>query len=300
MTTNSGEPSSFMDSLTISNEAVKSPYFGIVYGGDGVGKTHLCKFSDKPFYLSLEKGAEKVAGVGKYLVRNSSGLDVVYIPKSSDEFFTMLKKLANKKSPYKTVVIDGAMFLNDLFCADVISKEPHILVKVDGSDSKQLVAVNSLSDYDYTTGYERLHSLWSGLFLAGIDRLNYIGINVIMIAHARMRDALDANGDKYPKWQIDLTEYGNVSIPRLLSNRADFVFYMESEISTTKKKGAFGAGPRTVAEDTGTSIVNVYTRKTSRFNAKVRATIAADVKDSYSIDIYNDETSKQIFLDLLK
>jgi len=194
---------SFMDALTISDEAVKSPYFGIVYGGDGVGKTHLCKFAEKPFYLSLEKGAEKVAGVGKFLVKNSVGQDVVYIPKSSTEFFTMLKKLANKTSPYKTIVIDGAMFLNDLFCADIIANEPVVMAKVEGHDKKQAVPVESLSDYDYSKGYEKLHSLWAGLFLAGIDRLNYLGINVILIAHARMRDSLDANGDKYPKWQID-------------------------------------------------------------------------------------------------
>jgi AAA domain len=288
------KPVSFLDSLTISDEAISTPYFGIVYGDNGVGKTHLCKFSPKPFYIPLEKGVEKVAGVGKFTVKNAAGDDIVYIPKTLDEFFQMMRKLANRQSPYKTVVVDGGMFADKLFTADVIAKNPTV------TDKNGTVAVTSISDYTYGTGYEKLQAIWEGKFFAAVDRLHSLGINVILIAHARMKDALDKNGDKYPKWQIDMAEFGAVSIPRLLSNRADFVFYMEAEVSTSKKAGTFGAGPRTVANDLGPGEIKLYTRKTSRFNAKVRATSAANVANEYSIDIYDDATSQKIFDDLVK
>ena len=294
MTTNSAKEPSFLDSLVISEEAVKSPYFGIIYGGDGVGKTHLCKFAPKPFFIAVEKGVEKVAGVGKFTIKNPDGMDVVYMPKSQDEFFQMMLKFCRKGHDYKTIVVDSGMFADKLFIADVIAKNPTY------TNKNGTFAVTSIQDYDYGVGYEKLQSTWSGMFFAAVDKLHSRGINVILIAHARMKDTLDNNGDKYPKWQIDMAEFGSTSIPRLLSNKADFVFYMEAEVSTSKKAGSFGAAPRTVADDLGPGNIKLYTRKTSRFNAKVRATDANNVMDEYEIDIRNDETSKLIFTDLEK
>ena len=96
-----------------------------------------------------------------------------------------------------------------------------------------------------------------------------------------------------------MLEFGRISVPNLLSAKADAILFMRSEVHTKKKPNAFGPA-KTVADNDQAPEIIVYTRGTSAFEAGVRTTIAANVQDSYTIDIYDDSTSKQLFEDLKK
>jgi hypothetical protein len=282
------EPS-FLDDLTISDEVVKGPYFGILYGPAGVGKTWLCKHAEKPFFIACEKGVEKVGGVGKFLDKDGS----VYLPKTSDEFFKMIGSLCKKGHEYKTIVIDSGMFVDKLFVEQVIREYPTETIR------KQEVEVKSISDYTFGKGYQRVVSIWESRFFAAIHALHKRAINVILIAHSKDKTVRDLSGDEFKKNAIDMLEFGRASVPNLLSAKADWVLFMRSEIKTNKKLSQFGEIKNHADNDIPPDIV-VYTRGSSGYDAKVRTEFISNVKDQYIIDITDYSTSKQLFTDLEK
>jgi len=286
MTTNS-----FLDTLSISQEAISGPYFGILYGSAGVGKTWLCKHAEKPFFIATEKGCEKVVGIGKFTIKDEEGNESVYLPKNTEEFFEMLRKFTRKGHDYKTIVVDSGMFVDKLFVNDIIAADPTETTKAGTK------AITSLSDYKFGTGFEKVLSIWENRFFAAIAALHKRGINVILIAHSKEKSASDLNGDDYKKQVIDLLQWGQYSVPNLLSAKADFVLFMRSEVRTNKKFNPYGSA-RTVADNDMPPEIMVYTRASSAFDAKIRTTDINNVKDSYVIDITDDSTSQQLFHDL--
>ena len=286
MTTNS-----FLDTLSISQDAISGPYFGIIYGAAGVGKTWLCKHAEKPFFIATEKGCEKVVGIGKFTIKDEEGNESVYLPKNTEEFFEMLRKFTRKGHDYKTIVIDSGMFVDKLFVNDIIAANP---VETTNAGTKQ---ITSLSDYKFGTGFEKVLAIWENRFFAAISALHKRGINVILIAHSKEKTTRDLDGDEYKKNMIDLLQWGQYSVPNLLSAKADFVLFMRSEVHTTKKFNSFGPMKKVADNDIPPEIM-VYTRASSAFNAKIRTTNINNVKDCYKIDITDDSTSQKLFEDL--
>ena len=286
MTTNS-----FLDTLSISQESISGPYFGIIYGAAGVGKTWLCKHAEKPFFIATEKGCEKVTGVGKFTIKDEDGNESVYLPKNTEEFFEMLRKFTRKGHDYKTIVVDSGMFVDKLFVNDIIAADP---TETTRGGTKQITAIG---DYTFGKGFEKVLAIWENRFFAAIAALHKRGINVILIAHSKDKATRDLDGDEYKKNAIDLLEFGRISVPNLLSAKADFVLFMRSEVHTTKKFNSFGP-MKNVADNDIPPEIMVYTRASNGFDAKIRTTNINNVKDSYVIDITEDSTSQQLFHDL--
>ena len=286
MTTNS-----FLDTLSISQDAISGPYFGIIYGAAGVGKTWLCKHAEKPFFIATEKGCEKVTGVGKFTIKDEDGNESVYLPKNTEEFFEMLRKFTRKGHDYKTIVVDSGMFVDKLFVNDIIAADP---VETTRGGTKQITAIG---DYTFGKGFEKVLAIWENRFFAAIAAIHKRGINVILIAHSKDKSTRDLDGDEYKKNAIDLLEFGRISVPNLLSAKADFVLFMRSEVRTNKKFNSFGPA-RTVADNDIPPEIMVYTRASNAFDAKIRTTNINNVKDSYVIDITDDSTSQKLFHDL--
>lgn len=287
--------SDFLDGLEITEESVNGPYFGILYGPVKVGKTWLCKHAEKPIFLAVEKGVEKVKGVGKFTRKNENGDVEIIMPHSEDEFFAMLQHIAKQSHIYKTVVVDSGMFVDKLFCASVIAKNPK---EKKGKDT--YIDVTSIGDYNFGTGYEKVLSIWETRFFTALKFLHKKGMNVILIAHAREKN-VSSEGDDYKKWGIDMLEFGRISVPNLLAAKADWILFMKSEAKTKKKLGGFdGKKVITYADNDAMPEVIVYTRETSSFHAGVRTEKIENVQDQYLIDFGNDATSKKLFEDLIK
>jgi len=279
---------SFLDELDITESPISGPYFGIIYGPAGVGKTFLCAHTERPIYIPLEKGVEKVPGVGKP-IRNGQ----IVMPRTVDEFFTMLQWATKHPNNYKTIVIDSGMFLDKIMIEGIVAKTP----KVKKGD--YFIDVESLSDYNFGEGYAKLLAIWESRFFNALNFMHKKGLNVILIAHARERNTRDTSGDEFKKWGIDMAQFGQYSVPNLLSAKADFVLFMQSTIHTKKKANQFGS-VKTVADREEQPEIIVYTRGSSAFDAKVRTEKMENIKNQYIIDINNPETSIKLFDDLTK
>lgn len=270
----------------IGTSPIAGPYFGIVYGPAGVGKTWLCRHAPKPFFLAVEKGVEKVPDVGRFIKDGR-----INIPSDLSTFFAMMTHFVKTSHDYKTLVVDSGKFVDALIFADVIAKHPTEIIK------KVEVKVESIGDYNFGTGYAKAIEHWNR-FLKGVDALHRKGVNVILIAHAHDKTVSSHSGDDYKKTKIDLFEFGMHSAPNLLSARADWVYFMRSEAKTISQRNAFGA-EKTRAIN-GQPDIKIYTRSTNAFDAKIRTTNRENVPDFYVIDLDDESTSQQIFEDLEK
>jgi len=280
---------SFLDELEITEAPVNGPYFGIVYGPAGVGKTFLCKYAAKPFFVAVEKGVEKVPGVGKFIKEGS-----VYLPQTIDEFFQMLQSFVKKQHDYKTIVVDSGMFVDKLIVERLISETPEIHKK-----NGEVKKIASIADFDFGVGYAAVVNAWETRFFTALKYLHKKGINVILIAHSRQKNMSDSDGNDYKKHGVDMAEFGVYSVPNLLTAKADWVLFMDSSVNTKAKRNAFGA-VKHVADNDFPPEITVSTRGTSSFFAKVRTEKVTNVKDQYIIDINDESTSKQLFIDLEK
>ena len=290
---------SFLDDLETSEEIINGPYFGILYGPPGVGKTFLCKHAERPFYVALEKGVEKVDGVGKF-VKN----DEIIMPNNEDQFFQMLQYFVKKDHDYKTIVIDSGMFADKLIIERIID-DSTVEVDVNGIKKRAIMKkdgykiIGSIADFDYGIGYAQVVSTWEKRFFTALKYLHKKDLNVILIAHSRYKNVTDSQGNDYKKYGIDMAEFGIYSVPNLLSAKADWVLFMRSEVETKKTRNTFGT-VKSVADIDKVPEITVYTRGTSAFDAKIRTAKIENVQDQYVIDINNPDTSKKLFEDLRK
>ena len=269
-----------MTAFNIVSGIVKAPYFGVIYGTGGVGKTWLASYAEDPLFIPLEAGTNLVPA--KKFDKK---------PKDIDEFFGAIKYLLANPTLCKTAVIDSGGFLETLIYADVILKHPTI---GEGNKAKQ---VTSIGDYGYGHGYANAMDYWQKL-LKGVDALQNKGMNVIFITHSHLISVPTDGGDSYKMHGMALQKFGSSDVPELMRRRSDWCLFMQSNVKTGKVKNQFG-GSRTVAMAGSRPDVIVHTRATSQFFAKVRAAHEQNVQDYYEIDSNDiDGSSRKIFADL--
>lgn len=255
----------FMESLEVIDGHVDEPYFGVIYGAGGCGKSWLASYAEDAFFIPIEAGTNLIPAK-KFNKR----------PANAGQFFQMMKWLIKNPDSAKTVIIDSAGFLQTIFYADVIANNPTEGDKV----------IKSIGEYGYHRGYALVMPLWERM-LAGIDALQAKGINVILITHSTLKTETTEGGDSYKRHDFALQNSNNGDVCELLRRRSDWVLYMESKVKTRKVANEFGGKAKTVAIAGSRPTVIVHTRATSSFYAKVRARDENTIEDSYEIDPKN-------------
>lgn len=289
--------------FNITNKSLKTPQKILLYGEPGTGKSYLASYAEKPFFLAVEKGCECIEDIGRFSYIDDNGIEQVQVPKDWDTLIAMMRHLAKKETialhQYKTVVLDSGMFVDKLMAAKIIKDEPKV------SREGKMVDVTNIAMYGFMEGYAKLISLWE-IVIAWADKLNTLGLDVIIIAHATKVKHTDLNGTEYKRIEPDLCVAmgGRHSVADFLCARVDHVLYIESQAQVEKKKGYMGKSVN-VAIDGGLDEFNrpeikLFTRATNRFIAKTRTSNFKNVQDCYDIDITNPKTSRQVFIDLKK
>ena len=289
--------SSFFDDVSVTEEAINTAQFGIIYGPPDCGKSQILRYSDTPFYVATEKGCEKVKNVGKFLIDEGKPTQRVKLPANSDEFFEIMKMIKSRKGvikgkQYKTIVIDSAKFLEILFCDDYLAKNPTY------TENKQTKKATNIGDYKFGRGAQGILRYWEKFFVV-VKSILDLGVDVTLICHSLPSNESTLNGDDYKKHKIDLMAFGKISCPALVAAAADWQYFMRKESQTRKIKNAFGSD-KTIAMDGSTPEIILYTRGTAAFDAKAKTINHKDIPDYYEIDINNPETSKIVFSDLKK
>ena len=144
----------------------------VIYGVEGIGKSTLASNAPAPLFLDTENG--------------TAHLDVDRVNVNTlEDLREACAMLERDEHEYKTLVLDTADNLNRM-CADAICAE---------SGKK------SIEDFPYGKGYIAAFERFR-LVLAFFDRLLTKGINIVVLAHAKITTISLPDASEYSKYCI--------------------------------------------------------------------------------------------------
>lgn len=221
---------------------------GIVYGGDGIGKSTFAASSTQPVFLDVE------GGLGNLDVDRIDLVDGKF-----NDVVNALRLLYKEDHTYQTVVIDSLDWL-----------ERKILTHV-CEDKK----VDSIESLPYGKGWVFALNQWADV----ISALDYLrkdkGMEVILIAHAKVRQVSDPTVSAFSRWDLQLNDKASA----VLKQWADWVGFAGYETIVTSKSGEFGR-TQVRATSTGERWLNLV--EEPAFDAKNRFGITERLPLDYS------------------
>lgn len=256
---------SFLTDKTIIGKQQK-PFFAIIYGEGGVGKSTLCSYAPNPYFLDLE-----------------GGIFHLDTPKSSDTISdpnvlrSYMEALLKEEHSYKTVIIDSLSALEPLMVQSVLNKFP----KENGSRAI------GIEDYGYGKGYVHLLSVWYGL-VGMLKKINARGLNVILIGHRKVASFELPSGIGFKYYTVNLFDSEKNSVLRLVTEQSDFVGYMTNEApdgknpteqNNPRKKPA----PKKFGQRIALQNRIIHTEATQAFYAKTRF----ELENKYPMEKWN-------------
>ncbi len=200
--------------LNITSGKVSRAQRVVLYGSEGIGKTTLSASMPDPIVIDLEDG--------------STHLDVRRIanPGTWDSLLSLIDEIVQSAGICKTVVIDTADKA-EAMCID------HICNKFKKA---------GLEDFGYGKGYQYLAEEYARL-LTACDKLIAVGVNVVFIAHAKMRkmELPDEQG-AFDRWELKLSKQVSPLIKEwpdalLFLNYKTMVIQGKSEMDKAKAHG---------------------------------------------------------------
>jgi hypothetical protein len=215
----------------IKSGVIEKPYFILVYGGDGIGKTTFASQAPNPIFICSEQGTDQ--------------LDVNRLPppKTFGEAVSMCAELVQSNHEFKTLVIDSLDWLEPL-CWDEVCKEANVnsIERVDGG---------------YGKGYVIATQRW-GFLIKTLAALRE-KMNVILISHSHIKPFNDPQQNAaYDRYELKI----NAKAAALFREAVDAVLFANFEVFTKKegqKVRAYGEGVRLL-----------FTERRPSFDAKNR------------------------------
>jgi len=218
----------------------------VLYGTDGVGKSHYMCNAEGIIVLALEDG------VSEY--------DVPSIPLFSKEitFDDVIESLRlvytnHKKLGVKTVGVDSLDWLEKKIF-EYVCKENN---------------VKSIEMIGYAKGYVMAMNHWN-TFLSGLDSLRALGLDIILIAHSQIVKIDDPTTESYDRHDLKLDK----RVRGMVREWADFVSHAQFENFTVKSGEEFG---KAVYKATATGNRLMHTIQQPAFEAKSRVSIPSPI-----------------------
>ena len=213
----------------------------VLYGVEGIGKTTLASKMPDPLFIDTEGGTafmdvKRVDGVNTW-----------------EDLLATVREVAGNPDVCKSLVIDTADWAEQVMIQYILKK-------------KQLDSIESAG---YGKGYTYLGEEWAVL-LQECNRVIDAGVNVVIIAHAKMRkQELPDEMGAFDRWELKLTR----QVAPLLKEWADCVLFCNYKtlVITTENNVKKGAGGRRV----------IYTSHKPAFDAKNRHGLAEELEMDY-------------------
>jgi hypothetical protein len=165
--------------IGVTHGKVLRPIYALISGLPGVGKTTLAAHAPEPIFLGLEPGTYQL-----HVYRFDRCHTLA-------EFFKQLDYLANKKTPFKTIVIDTL---------DALEVLVHKQVCQEGG-------VESIEEYGggYGKGYVRAAEIFRSI-LARLDELAN-RFHILLIGHVQVKTFQDPNqASGYDRWVLKIND----------------------------------------------------------------------------------------------
>jgi predicted kinase len=250
-----GKAMSILDQVITGK--VKKPYYVLLYGEPGIGKSTFAASAPNPIFLCSEDGANEI-GVARITLNTLK------------EFKDAIEELIKTEHNYKTIVIDTVDHL-----------EQRIFTEVCNDKKKK-----SIEDIGYAKGYIYALDYWTELIDLLEKARNEKKMNIILLAHSVVKAHNDPQLDApYDTYQIKLHNKASEFIRDRVSTVlfATYKTYLHEKESGKNK--AYGDGSRVM-----------FTEKRPAFVAKNRDSLPFELPlnwDEY-VNAASKQVSKDI------
>jgi len=236
-----------------------TPWKLCVYGPPGIGKSSLAAKAPKPLLVDLEKGLDRIDGVKtpfitQYQTGNQDSPGLIEVMKFASE------------SEFETIVFDTVEGIENI-----------ILKKVLDSESK-----DALADFPYGKGWELLETEFKR-FLDMIDRLTFLGKNIIIVAHDNIEKFDSPTSENYDRYNVRIHK----RLVGPLTDRMDAVLFCryqsflksknQKDFSGNEKKRAVGEGIRVIQTEERPAWI-----AKNRFNLDETSEFSADIFNKFN------------------
>lgn len=219
----------------------KRPYFVIIYGVEGSGKTGFAASAPEPIFIGTEQGSDQY--------------DVYrFVPaKTHFDLMLQLQRLRTENHEFKSVVLDSADWTEDLVVDEICRR----------SNVKSIELANG----GYGKGWPATTKLWVSDLLPALEGLRSSkGMNIVIICHSKAEKFSDPHHQtEYMRYSLKL--YKDTSAR--LKEAADMVLFLNYETFTKEvgdKSRAFGSAQRII-----------YTEHRPGFDAKNRYDLPPEI-----------------------
>ena len=234
--------------MKIERGVIENPFFIILYGAAGVGKSSFCSYAPSPIYLDVENGTKKL------------DVDRVSDIKTLEDFYALLAP--ENYIDYKTIVIDTIDYLEQLIFEYICRK----------------TGKKSISDFGYGKGFELSLEIWISILnkLSDLRKLED-GKNIILIAHDQIKKFENPLSDSYDRYNLKL----NQKAASYIVANVDAVFFISKSFhlsEDTKDK------TRKIAKSAPGRVI--HTEETPSIIAKNRYKLEPEIKIQNKIEDY--------------
>lgn len=227
--------------MEITSGIEKEPFFVLVYGTEGIGKTGLIAEAPRPIILDPERGSLR------YNVARNTKIRSYWDVKNSIAY------LRNEKHDFKTLGIDSIDHIEPFIFQETVARD---------GKAKNIEEVGG----GFQKGYVFALDVWREVIEDLRDLRTQRGMNVVCIAHSRVVTANDPTQQlPYDRYTLKLHENKQASAIALWKESVDALLFATYEdvvfkVNSKDKKG----------KSTGEGVRKLYTTRTSAWDAKNR------------------------------
>jgi hypothetical protein len=235
----------------ITRQRKRRPFFGVLGGPSGVGKSTFASEADAPIFIPCERGLDQITA-SKFPT-----------PNTLEEFAAYLDAIDQEAHDFKTLVIDTVDAL-ELLIFDAVIAEAR-------KSDKRIKSIEEVGG-GWQKGYFRAREYWQRL----LSRLTALSerMNVLLLAHAHLRSVNDPMiGTNYDVWEIKVQQKS----AELIKQSVDLILFARLTTAIAKESQKARKGRGLVSGDR-----EMYTQPTTGIEAKNRYDLESPMEFSWA------------------